>query len=226
MPFKLLPPRCAWGWLPSSCWYWLRRSSTCSPDSWCGRLFTKTAARKSDGSFRGTLFPALCRGCWYLHLSSQVRWYAWSSSESSSLSMHFCSDHPVSSCDSRKSASLRNLSRIPANFHLERQLSCSISSTRIPIQEGKDREEQVEVEKGQASQRGCAMDGMQMVVKWLKTWANVVWDDIKCERVRSTWTLNAPRNCRGQHRHWCRAWWAACCACRSNYCWCCNWSRT
>ena len=31
----------------------------------------------------------------------------------------------------------------------------------------------------------------------------------QCETVRSTCTLNArcaPRNCRSQHRHWCRAW--------------------
>ena len=71
--------------------------------------------------------------------------------------------------------------------------------------------------KWETSQRGCAMESMEMVMTRLRTWANEVWDDIKCERLRSTCTLNArcaPRNCRGQHRQWCRALWAACnCAC-------------
>ena len=82
--------------------------------------------------------------------------------------------------------------------------------------------------KGETSQRECAMDGMEMVVNWLRNWANEVWDDIKCERVRSTCTLNARcalRNCLAQHRHWCRAWWGACCACCSTCCSCCSWSH-
>ena len=35
--------------------------------------------------------------------------------------------------------------------------------------EEKDMEEQVEVEKKKTSQRGCAMDGMEMVMKRLRT---------------------------------------------------------
>ena len=41
---------------------------------------------------------------------------------------------------------------------------------------------------------------MEMFLTRLRSWANEVWDDIKCERVRSTCTHNArcaPRNCRG-----------------------------
>ena len=81
-------------------------SSTCSPDSWCRRFFIETAARKSDRSFIGPFLPDLFKvryHCpWYLFFSSGVRRYVWSSCASSSHSLHFCSVHPIASCDSRE----------------------------------------------------------------------------------------------------------------------------
>ena len=71
-------------------------------------------------------------------------------------------------------------------------------------EEEKVREEQVEVEREKRVKEGAPW----MVWRWL--WQesyldpNEVWDNIKCERVRSMCTLNVrctPSNCRGQHCH-------------------------
>ena len=61
--------------------------------------------------------------------------------------------------------------------------------------------------KGEASQRECAMDDMEMVMKRLRSWANEVWDDItRCGRVRAMCELSAlcaPRKRLCERRHWC-----------------------
>ena len=68
-------------------------------------FFVLTAALKSDRSFIGPFLPALFKvryHCpWYLFFSSGVRRYVWSSCAISSHSLHFCSVHPIASCDSR-----------------------------------------------------------------------------------------------------------------------------
>ena len=92
-------------------------SATCSPDSWCRRFLIETAARKSDRSLTGPFVPDLFKvryHCpWYLLNSSVETWYVWFSCSSSSISSHFCSFHPIASCDSRKTGSLRNRPWIP-----------------------------------------------------------------------------------------------------------------
>ena len=101
--------------------------------------------------------------------------------------------------------------------------------------EGKDREEQVEVEKVKRFKEGAPWMTMKMVVTRLRSWANEVWDDItRCERVRAMCELSAwcaPRKRLCERRHWCTccALWAACnCACsrHSTLWWCCSWSHT
>ena len=88
-------------------------SSTCSPDSRSRRFLIETAARKSDRSLMGTflldLFKVRYHCPWYLLYSSGVRWYVWSSFASSSISLHFCFVHPIASCDSRYTGSLRKI---------------------------------------------------------------------------------------------------------------------
>ena len=53
-------------------------------------------------------------------------------------------------------------------FHDDRVVELRV---QLGVQEveRKDRKEQVEVEREKSSQRGCAMDGMEMVMKRLKT---------------------------------------------------------
>ena len=91
-------------------------SSTFSPDSRCRRFLMETAARKSNRSFISRFSPYLfklryhCPG--YLLCSSGEKRYVWSSFASSSHSLHFCSVHPIASCDSRYTGSLRKRSRI------------------------------------------------------------------------------------------------------------------
>ena len=81
--------------------------------------------------------------------------------------------------------------------------------------------------KGETSQRGCAMlmtmDECEKTQD-LSQWGCETTSSVKeCAlRARSTHGVHHA-NCRGQHRHWCRAWWGACCACYST---CCNWSHT
>ena len=74
----------------------------------------ETAARKSDRSFIGPLlsdvFKVRYHCPWYLLFSSGVRRYVWSFFASSSNSLHFCSIHPIASCDSRQTGSLKNRS--------------------------------------------------------------------------------------------------------------------
>ena len=94
------------------CWSGWICSSTCSADSWCRLFFKETAARKSDRNFIGLFLPAFFKvryHCpWYLFFPDRVKRYVWSSCASSSRSLHFCFVHPIASCDSRFTGSLRN----------------------------------------------------------------------------------------------------------------------
>ena len=99
--------------------------------------------------------------------------------------------------------------RSSTGFHDDRVVELRVQ-LGVEEVEGKDREEQVEVESEKR---------VKDVRPWIRPWmrndktqilSHEVWDDIKCERVRSTCTLR----------------WCACCACCSTCCWCCNWSHT
>ena len=56
------------------CWFGWRRSSTCSPDSWCKRFFIKTPAPKSDRSFIGPFLPAFVQSKIPLSFVSSLLW--------------------------------------------------------------------------------------------------------------------------------------------------------
>ena len=97
IPFRFDPPRCAWRGMPYLVLFWRKRSSTCSPHSWCRRFLIETAARKSGRSFIGPFLLVFLKmryhWFWYLLFSSGVRWYVWSSFASSSHSLHFGSSY-------------------------------------------------------------------------------------------------------------------------------------
>ena len=61
----------------------------------------KHALSQAGGPFLPDLFKVRYHCPWYLLFSSGVRRYVWSYFASSSHSLHFCSVHPIASCDSR-----------------------------------------------------------------------------------------------------------------------------
>ena len=89
-------------------------SSMGSHDTWCKRFFHDDSGyvirSKLHWSFFTVLYKVRHQCPLYFLISSGVRRYVWSSFASSSHSLHFCSDHPIASCDSRCTGSLRNRS--------------------------------------------------------------------------------------------------------------------